>query len=462
MSELLTDRTVLTTLAVIGVLGMFVMLCRARRVSTSVEDATLRALHRVSQAAPELREGLTEEAANRATPHLRELLQCVAVGLTDRAGLISWDGEANYHYDDLADKVGEVVSDGKRAHVDHADLDCTHKACPMRHASIIPLLVEGEIKGSLVVVADTGGKRLINAAEELGHYVCTQLALAELQESRERLAKAEVQALRAQISPHFIYNALNTISSFIRTDPEEARDLLQDFAEFTRYSFRATGLFTTLAEELRNVDRYLTLERARYGEDRLRVQLRIAPEVLPVVVPFLVVQPLVENAVRHGLASKRGGGTVTVEAADNGTEALISVEDDGVGMDPNRLNKEFTNAHLSGAHVGLGNIHDRMQSVFGNEYGLIVETNLGAGMRVTMRVPKFSPGVRPLPTAPEADEVPETPVDEVDPPQASVADEPVSDAEPAERTRTELAVPGEPATEDAKARMAALIQRSGD
>ncbi|AOS60930.1 histidine kinase [Actinoalloteichus hymeniacidonis] len=465
MSELLTDRTVLTTLAVIGVLGMFVMLCRARRVSTSIEDATLRALHRVSQAAPELREGLTEESANRATPHLRELLQCVAVGLTDRSGLISWDGEANHHYADLAGRVGDVISDGKHAHIDHADLDCTYKGCPMRHASIIPLLVEGEIKGSLVVVADSGGKRVINAAEELGHYVCTQLALAELQESRERLAKAEVQALRAQISPHFIYNALNTISSFIRTDPEEARDLLQDFAEFTRYSFRATGLFTTLAEELRNVDRYLTLERARYGHDRLRVQLRIAPEVLPAVVPFLVVQPLVENAVRHGLASKRGGGTVTVEAADNGNEALISVEDDGVGMDPNRLNKEFTNAHLTGAHVGLGNIHDRMQSVFGNEYGLVVETNIGAGMRVTMRVPKYSPGVRPLPSADEpleSVEPPETPIDEVQEP-APTTKEPDADEEPRERTRTELATPSEPAdTEEPAGENAAAEKSAAD
>ena len=100
-------------------------------------------------------------------------------------------------------------------------------------------------------------------------------------------------------------------------------------------------MYTTLAEELRNIDRYLMLESARYGPQRLNVRLKIAPEVLPVTVPFLVLQPLVENAVRHGLVPKPGGGTVTVVAQDNGAEALISVEDDGVGMDPDRLTAEL-------------------------------------------------------------------------------------------------------------------------
>ena len=147
-----------------------------------------------------------------------------------------------------------------------------------------------------------------------------------------------MRALRAQISPHFVYNALTTIASFVRTDPERARELLLEFADFTRYSFRSHGEFTTLAEELRSIDRYLTLERARFG-DRLEVRLQIAPEVLPVAVPFLGVQPLVENAVRHGLAAKTGVGTVSIVAEDAGTACLISVEDDGVGMDPDVLRR---------------------------------------------------------------------------------------------------------------------------
>src|SRR6185437_162113 len=150
---------------------------------------------------------------------------------------------------------------------------------------------------------------------------------------RTRAMEAELRALRAQISPHFIYNALAAIASFVRTDPERARELLLEFADFTRYAFRRGGEFTTLADELRNVERYLVLEQARFG-DRLRVSLVVAPEVLPIAVPFLVLQPLVENAVRHGLDADAEVVTVSITARDNGVDAAIVVEDDGAGADP--------------------------------------------------------------------------------------------------------------------------------
>ncbi|HEX4703475.1 MAG TPA: histidine kinase [Pseudonocardiaceae bacterium] len=410
MAQLLSERAVLGVIATLAVLVLFVVLCRARRVSSSVDDATLAALQRISKATPDLRQGLTQQAADRATPHLRELLRCVAVGITDPEGtMLSWDGEANEHYRDLTDHITKSINGLRREHVDHDKLPCQRRGnCPMRTAVIVPLVVESSVQGVLVVVGGVGGKRLIRMADEIARFVCTQLELAQLDESRQQLAQAEVRALRAQISPHFVYNALNTISSLIRTDPERARELLMEFADFTRYSFRTSGLFTTLAEELRNIDRYLTLESARYGPQRLHIRLKIAPEVLSVTVPFLVLQPLVENAVRHGLSRKPGGGTVTVIAQDNGTEALISVEDDGVGMDADRL-ADLRDAHRSGAHVGIGNINQRMRSVYGEEYALMVETAPGAGMKVVLRVPKFSPNVRPaMPGYAGADDVEDT------------------------------------------------------
>lgn len=400
--ELLTERTVLTTIAALGVLGMFVMLCRSRRVSTSMEDATLAALHRVTSAAPFLRNGLTQESADKTAPHLRELLSCVAVGVVDPDGtLLAWDGEANQHYSDLTPQIERVLRTGKREYADHSNLACDQRPCQMRHAVVVPLEAEGRNRGALVIITGGDQKRLLRAADEVADHVSAQLELAELQESKEKLARAEVRALRAQISPHFIYNALNTISSHIRNDPDQARELLQEFADFTRYSFRTNdGMYTTLAEEIRNIDRYLMLEGARFGPERLKVQLKIAPEVLPVTLPFLALQPLVENAVRHGLLNKPGGGTVSVVAEDHGTDAVISVDDDGVGMDPQELESELDDTHINGAHVGLGNINDRMRATFGHDYGLVVETEEGAGMKVIMRVPKFAPGVRPVPVQP--------------------------------------------------------------
>lgn len=396
MVELYTEQTVLGIIAALAVLGLFVLLCRARRVSTSVDDAVTEALHRMSKAAPDLREGLTVDAADKACKNLVELLKCVAVGITDERGvLLSWDGDANRHYMDLQDAIVKAINGEKRELVQHDNLECADKGqCRMRQAVVVPLIVENRTRGSLIIVGGVGSKRLIKMSLEVARFVCTELELGQLQESRQKLAQAEVKALRAQISPHFIYNALNTISSLIRTDPERARELLQDFAEFTRYSFRSNSLFTTLANELDNVDRYLALERARYGQ-RLNVILRISPEVLSVVVPFLVLQPLVENAVQHGLAGKPGGGTVIVTAHDNGAEAIISVEDNGIGMETELL-KQMQTEHQSGAHVGLGNINHRMRMVFGEDFALVVETAPDAGMKVTLRVPKFSHGVRPV------------------------------------------------------------------
>ena len=162
----------------------------------------------------------------------------------------------------------------------------------------------------------------------------------------------------------------------MRTDPDRARELLLEFADFTRYALRRGGEFTTLAEELRNVERYLVLEQARFG-DRLQVTLLIAPEVLPVAVPYLAVQPLVENAVRHGLEGKEGVGHVTITASDRGPEAEICIEDDGVGSDPERGPR----GALDGAHasdsIGLGNVDARLRQVYGDAYGLVVETRRG-------------------------------------------------------------------------------------
>ena len=177
----------------------------------------------------------------------------------------------------------------------------------------------------------------------------------------------------------------------MRTDPDRARELLLEFADFTRYSFRQHGAFTTLAEELRSIERYLMLERARFG-DRLSVRLQVAPEVLPVTIPFLCLQPLVENAVRHGLEGKAGGGTITIMARDLDRECEITIEDDGAGEDPERVRRALA-GHPDIDSVGLGNVDARLRSAFGDDHGLVVETAPDAGTKVTVRVPKYAPGV---------------------------------------------------------------------
>lgn len=396
-----------------------VLVVRTRRVvATPTERAVHAALHTASEAARALRQGLDAESAATAAPFLRELTGTNGVALFDGHGeLLAADpSDQQIWQPDITETCAATAAEsisGERRVLNGA-----------RTSTVVaqPLMTEaGDVLGALVVVTiGTPGPGMLGAIGEVARYAAGQIELAELDASRARLDKAEVLALRAQISPHFIYNALNTIASFVRTDPARARELILEFADFTRYSFRAAGQYTTLAEELRNIDRYLTLERARFGA-ALKVRLQVAPEVLNVVVPFLALQPLVENAVRHGLAG-RGGGSVEIVATDAGSDCVITVEDDGSGMDPDALRAGPGDAladrpdppvaalqpagpdppvaapqpagAAESAHVGLTNVDHRLRAAFGNDYGLVVETAIGAGTKVIMRVPKFRSGVR--------------------------------------------------------------------
>jgi two-component system, LytTR family, sensor kinase len=362
-------------------------------LGSEADRATFRTLHTASLMTGALRTGLSTDSAERSVRHLRSLLSAPAVAVTDTESLLAWDGVGVVHREHAGELAGRGVADGGTTVVKHREFGCGDVSCPIRAVVVSPLIVEERLVGTMQVFTAGTPAGLVRATTEVAGWVSGQLELAELDGSRSRLMEAEVRALRAQISPHFVYNALNAIASFVRTDPDRARDLLLDFADFTRYSFRRHGEYTTLEEELRCIEQYLVLEQARFG-DRLRVTLRIAPEVLPVTVPVLSLQPLVENAVRHGLADQPGGGRITILAEDHDSEAVISVEDDGAGEDPERVRRALA-GDASMDSIGLGNVDERLRTAFGDEYGLVVETAPGAGTRVVVRVPKFAAGVRP-------------------------------------------------------------------
>ena len=375
---------VATVAAAVLVLGLAWGLLRRRDLGSEADRATFATLHTASLAAPALREGLTRDAAASSARHLRTLLGSRGVALTDTERVLAAEGPGSELLDMAS--VSSVLTTGRSV------VSPSPAGAPTSPRFVVaPLVVDDRVVGTLVAVSDDPTAVLARATTEVARWVSSQIELAELDASRARLAEAEVRALRAQISPHFIYNALTAIASYVRTDPEHARELLLEFADFTRYSFRRHGDFTTLAEELRSIDRYLTLERARFGE-RLQVTVRVAPEVLPVAVPYLCLQPLVENAVRHGLEGRAGPGRITIVAEDAGADCTISVEDDGIGADPEQIRRAMVGEGDSDS-IGVGNVDERMRSVFGDEYGLVVETGPGLGTKVSMRVPKFAPGV---------------------------------------------------------------------
>lgn len=212
--------------------------------------------------------------------------------------------------------------------------------------------------------------------------------VAQKQASAAELARtrAELRALRTQINPHFLFNALNTIRFFARTDPEVARRLLLHLSEVFQRALRS-GESVTLRDELGYVEAYLALERARLGE-RLRVEWSLGEEdYLEYRVPTLILQPVVENAVLHAIAKKPDGGTIHIDVKVVAGDLLLQVEDDGPGIDPGRLAEILGPPEEDSPAVGLRNVDGRLRMLYGDDYRLVVVSEVGCGTRVEIRIP---------------------------------------------------------------------------
>lgn len=383
-------------IVLIGYLG-FRLSRSHRELGTEAEHASYNTLHLAALAGSHLRSGLQPLGASKSIKYLHALLGCDALALSDSERMLAWAGPeiSGGAQDPIRELNRKTLASGRRQVYRLAGTGALESA-GLVAAVVVPIRVAERVVGSLTALSMAGrsvnsgtSAGLVRASDEVADWVAAQIQLAELAASRTQLVEAEVRALRAQISPHFIYNSLNAIASYVITDPKRARELLIEFADFTRYSFRRHADFTTVSEELKSIDRYLLLERARFGE-RLQVSLQIGPEVLSTVIPFLSLQPLVENAVRHGIEAKSGVGHIKLTAQDAGAYAQITIEDDGVGMDPALL-AEVLAGHDDGDHIGLRNVDARLRQVYGDDHGLVVDTGPGAGTLITLRVPKFQP-----------------------------------------------------------------------
>ena len=367
-------------------------LIRPPRVISDEQRAMQEALHAATATLPLLRRGLSPESAAKTVGHLLTLTQAHAVALLDNERVLAFAGDGYKHHDrDEWLALAAHASRDDRLHVE-SRIRCGDSSCPLGGAVLAPLVVRGERVGTFLAIFSRAWRLTPEETRTVGDaasLVSAELALAEFEAQSDRLARAELHALRAQISPHFVYNALAAIAGYIHSNPEEARELLTEFAEFTRYAFRGRSPYVTLADELSYVEKYLRLERARFG-DRLEVRLQVAPEVLPAVLPMLSLQPLVENAVRHGV-ERNGRGRVEIVGRDIDADVELRVTDDGVGMDADRATEILAG---NGKGVGLTNVQARLQAAFGPAYGLEIESAPGHGTTVTMTLPKFRAGVR--------------------------------------------------------------------
>jgi two-component system LytT family sensor kinase len=359
---------------------------RSRRSAGAPEAAMQAALHAATTTLPHLRKGLTGRNAERAVPHLRELMGAAAIALADTRAVLAIDGEGREQVrpGDLLSRLLERASDDHMHIVPR--LVSSDPTCPLRSAVLAPLIAQGKRIGTLIAFYRSIGRpshHELRVVQEAASLVSAQVELSLAAAQEERVAQAELRALRAQISPHFIYNALAAVAGDIHARPEEARDLLIDFAEFTRYLFRDGRSYVTLTEEIEHVERYLRLEQARF-RDILHVTIDVPEETRGTVVPAMSVQPLVENAVRHGVERRAGSGRVTISARIVHGDVELRVTDDGVGIEPERLDSVLAGA---GGGIGVSNVDARLRATFGERYALRIESDLGRGTTAVMTVP---------------------------------------------------------------------------
>jgi len=206
----------------------------------------------------------------------------------------------------------------------------------------------------------------------------------KLEEQERLLLHARMEALQNQINPHFLFNTLNSISSLVRFDPDKARDVVSKLATILRRLLNSADSFAPLREEMEFIDNYLDIEVVRFGHDKLRVVKELDPASLDVMVPSMLLQPLVENSIKHGLSSMVEGGSIYLRSRVSDSGLVIEVEDDGVGMAAAQL-AQSTSAQGTG--IGMANVSERLQVLYGNAARMTIDSHEGKGTLVRIRLP---------------------------------------------------------------------------
>ena len=254
---------------------------------------------------------------------------------------------------------------------------------PLKTAMLIPLKEKNETIGTLKIYYSK--QREITDSQQalaigLSQMISTLMELSKLEKIKEAANKAEIKALQTQINPHFLFNALNTITSFIRINPDSARSLIINLATFLRYNLEFSDTLIDIKKELEQVKAYVEIEKARFG-DKLNVIYDI-DEKINVKIPSLIIQPLVENAIIHGIRNNGGKGTVKITVKNSGYKTIVSVENNGITIDDEIINK-IKNGNMPENKIGLYNVHLRIKLMYGN--GLVIK-QLNPGTKIEFSI----------------------------------------------------------------------------
>lgn len=349
-----------------------------------------------------LRKGMNADTAQTVCDILFCELKPSAVAMTNQTNILAHVGIASDHHKVgsliRTDETRDVIQHGELIVVNDGTIHCDYPGCRLGAAVIAPLIRRGETIGTLKlyypsekVITDVS----IELIAGLSSLLSNQLEIAETDRAYQLAKEAEIKALQAQISPHFLFNSMNIIVSLIRTNPDQARKLLTSLSYFLRQNVTgATASQITLEQELSHVKAYLEIIEARFI-DRLTIVYDIDDHLLREQIPPFTLQPIVENAIHHGINDMEKNSVVQMTVRDLGTEIEIRVEDNGKGIAPERLAVLGTMQLDSetGTGVGLFNINRRLRMTFGEQAALSITSKENEGTVISFRIPKLGVGV---------------------------------------------------------------------
>jgi two-component system sensor histidine kinase LytS len=345
-----------------------------------------------------MRQGLTPYTAEEVCQLALQRTEAAAVAITDRDTVLGFAGLGEDHHTVggpiITRATTEVLETGEhRVLSTREEIGCPKRDCPLRAAIVVPLEMRGAPVGTLKFYYETPrqlNETQVTMVEGLARLLSTQLELSELERQTELACRMELKALQSQINPHFLFNTINTIASLIRTDPPRARDLLREFAIFYRRTLENSDEMIPLSQELDYVRRYLVFERARFGEERIRFSEDVPDAVGSLPVPAFVLQPIVENAVQHGIRPS-GPLHIRLAARRHDGAVLIEVDDDGRGIPAADLPRVLDAGFGRGLGIALKNVDDRLKGHFGPDSGISVKSTEGQGTTVTLTLACTAP-----------------------------------------------------------------------
>lgn len=357
-------------------------------------------LNLVGNALDQIRQGITEENAKNICQSLKKALDIPGVCIINKQESLFFPGPTPHSYPPVTETFKNIQ---RRLFEEGLVFEGEHRLifggcdgeCEFTNIFLLPLNDGQKVVAALGFIQS---KRQAfsssdqNLATGLSLIFSSELTRSKLEEQRIILEGAKFKLLQAQINPHFLFNSLNTIAWMTGKDPEKAEELIIHLSNFMRQSFDQKGDFVTLRKEIDYLKSYLFIEKARFME-KLKVNYNIDEGALSYYIPPFLIQPLVENSIKHGISKKKDGGTINVRVYDEEDRIKVTVEDDGEGCSPERLNEILNTPPIEkegGPRRGIGvfNVKERVNALFGQQAKFMMESKPGEGTKVSFYLPK--------------------------------------------------------------------------